>query len=366
MNTYYIFNVSDNYILPDGISYYKGVTYKNCDYQRYFEQNPKRWRQYSLQNWSPKTQITFTNYERYSWIKTNSNPLVRHISNKGNLALLIKGERYQPTTFVFKMGEFPIGWNPEPNSLWFLKKASDLTFGGFDVFPIIHKNDIMETMKRISECIQESNVHKKYFSDTFVLQQGIRYPMLIEPEKRKYDMRCYGLLVTVGFGAPMEYYLFRKYLVRKSMSVYNPDSTEIDVMLTNTTQAKESGIDISSVTELRSDSSDPFEFNQIYQAYVDLCQRRLRPLEKDFQTFKNPSISIIGLDFIIDSDFKPYLLEINKSPVIHCDEIPRTKYHHGLEDDMFASDFFEITFESIFKKQPYKYSTENYHHVDMD
>lgn len=371
---YFIFNVEDYPILPGKVHYYRGVTYRACDYEKYFKRNPDVWhRAINPELWTEDSVVTFTNYEAKSYIKTNSNPMIRHISNKGKLASLISGEYYQPKTFQFSIIGSKVkinGWNPEIDTLWFVKKVSDLTYGGFDVFPIIYRGNMKQTMKEIQTIVAKSNQVKKYYSPDFIIQEGIRDPLLIsysvtEPTfgLRKYDIRAYGLLVKTGEYGQFEYYFFKKYLIRKSLKLYDPDSIDPAVMLTNTTQAKESGVSSSEMTELGSYERFPREFNAIYQVYVDLCQQRLQPLERTFVLYPNPTVAIIGLDFILDSNYRAYLLEINKSPTIHCDDLPRSRFHHNLEDLMFADDFFDLSFHSIVEKVSRHYSTENWYHV---
>lgn len=302
---YFIFNVDSYPVLPGKIHYYRGVTYRACDYENYFKRNPKVWfRASEPDKWTDSTVVTFTNYEAKSFIKTNSHPMIHHISNKGKLAALISGEYYQPRTFQFSIVATHkgnreqkikiIGWNPGLNTLWFIKKVADLTYGGFDVFPIIYRGDMNQTIKEIQDIVAKSNQVKKYYSSDFLIQEGIRNPLLISiPTSsglRKYDIRAYGLLVKAGEYSQFEYYFFKKYLIRKSLQLYNPDSTDPAVMLTNTTQTKESGVnsdELAELTELGSYESFPVEFDKIYQVYVDLCQNRLQSLERTFIMYPN-------------------------------------------------------------------------------
>ena len=174
----------------------------------------------------------------------------------------------------------------------------------------------------------------------------------------KFDIRAYGLIVKVSKEHPHEFYLFNKYLNRRSMSPYSENSTSTDVMLTNTTQAGISDFPIESLTSLGGYHITYDLYEKIFEVYNDICLDHFTKF--DSSDFENPSINIIGMDFIFDQDLNPYILEINKFPAIHCDEIKRKKFHHGLEESMFDKDFFDITFESILNKTPYMFSTDNY------
>lgn len=358
--TYAIFNVKDHFILPDQKKYYNEVKYANCDYLRYFKSNSKWTYQEKIHKG-----VFFSNYEAKSYIKAYSNPLVRHIADKANLANMIEGESYSPNTVTFRLinGKVQgnIKWYPEVGSLWFLKKSGDLTYGGFDVFPILVKSR-KEAMTEIQANIYKSNEHKKYYEDSFLLQKGIDNPLLMSngPLEYKFDIRAYGLVVKIP-DHDHEFYFFKKYLNRRSMSPYNPKDTSTSVMLTNTTQAGVHGVPIEDLTSIGDDVNNHDIYESIYEVYSELCNNHLRKF--DSNSFKNPSINIIGIDFIFDSKKNPYILEINKFPAIHCDPIKRKKFHHNMEESMFDTDFFDITFNSIIEETPYLFSTQNYFHV---
>ena len=134
--TYSIFNPITDIILPDGKKYYDEVNYRNIEYLSYFRKNSAK------EGWVEdlkSTNVFYSNYEKSSYIKSYSNPLAMYISNKSNLAKIISDESYSPLTISFRLYKNNIpkylynNWKPENNSLWFLKKASDNTFGGYDV-----------------------------------------------------------------------------------------------------------------------------------------------------------------------------------------------------------------------------------------
>lgn len=360
--TYAIFDKEKDIILPDGKNYFSEVKYANCDYIKYFENNTDLWVEDRESN-----NVFYSNYEARSTIKSFSNTLVRTVANKQKLAKIIMGESYCPYTFVFNLQNKKLPdilikkWNPRPGSLWFLKKASDLTYGGFDVFPVrvISKEEALNLVRKL---VKDSNKEYRYRSDNFILQKGIEDPLTltIKDLQYKFDIRAYALLVKIDPETPSEYYFFRNFLTRRSISPYDPKSNDKTVMLTNTTMGKVTDVDIATLTDLKSEDSPLFE--KMFEIFVHLCDNHFERLDKQNQ---NPSINIIGLDFIFDTSMRGYLLEINKFPAIHCDQEKRTRFHHDMEDLMFDNDFFEITFESIIEKKPAKYSTDNWIHVDM-
>lgn len=360
MYSYAIFNKIDDMILPDGKSYFSEVKYANCDYIKYFVSNPELW----IED-RESEKVFYSNYEKRSFVKSFSNKSVLILSNKQKLAKIIKGEKYSPFTFIFNLVNKKIPdyifnkWNPIEGSLWFLKKASDLTYGGFDVFPIRVKNK-EDALKEISKLIKLSNKEYKYRSDNFVLQKGIDNPLTLNVSglEYKFDIRAYALLVKINSYTKSENFFFKKFLTRRSISPYDPNSNDKTVMLTNTTLGKVTDVDISNLTNLGTEYSPLFE--KMLSIFTDLCKKHFEKLDNLNNT---ASINIIGLDFIFDRYLNGYLLEINKFPAIHCDKDKREKFHHNLEDFMFNDDFYKITFDSIIKQNSYKCSTENWIHI---
>jgi hypothetical protein len=350
MYTYAIFNPENNNILPDGKRYYDEVKYRNTDYLTYFKKNPDKWVEDTKSH-----NVFYSNYDKRSYIKSHSNPLVRYISHKGNLAKIISKESYCPKTIAFKLdkNQIPLSlinnWNPKINSLWFLKKASDLSYGGYDVFPI-KVDTIASAFDQINKSIVISNKIEKYRSKYFVLQKGIKRPLLIlyKTQLYKYDIRAYGLIVKIDKNTPSEYYFLKKYRTRRAVLPYDPNNISKEVMLTNTTQGSLKGFKIEELSSIEDDSSKIYK--SMLKVYYNLCTRHLRKLDSKI-TNGVPAINIIGIDFIFDKNSNPYILEINKFPTLRS------------ESFMFGDDFFQITFESIISKNPVKSSTKNYYYI---
>lgn len=229
-----------------------------------------------------------------------------------------------------------------------MKKTSDLTYGGFDVFPI-KVDTIKSAITQINNSIKIANKEKKYKSNEFLLQKGIENPLLMLYKKRmyKYDIRAYGLLVKVDEETPTEYYFLKKFRTRRAILPYDENVISKEVMLTNTTQAGLKGFKIEELSKIEDETSDLYE--AMFEVYYNLCKDHLRKID---ETSLTPSINLIGIDFIFDQNKNPYILEINKYPKLRSEKF------------MFDNDFFKITFEAILSKTPYKYSTENYYYID--
>lgn len=359
--TYAIFNPEQDLVLPDGKKYYNEVRYGDYIYLKYFKENPENW----IED-RDSSSVTYSNYQKISCIKTYTNLISTTVALKANLAKMLNQESYFPKSIVFELykgSKIPNGlsrqWNPEPGSLWFLKKSILTSYGGYDVFPI-RATTKSSGLRQIEEAVRESNEVKKYRSNFFVLQQGIDRPILMEYNRKmyKFDIRFYALIVKVDSKTPAEFYTHRKFMTRRSLEPYDSESTRKEVMLTNTTFAGIKGVKRSDVTQVFDDSDDLYE--PMFDVFSHLCNKHLRKLDKDILN-PAPIINMIGIDFIFDEEGNPYILEINKSPALI--DIRSPHYSPDIHT-MFEPDFFDLTFNAFEKGVPARYSTENYLYVE--
>ena len=355
--TYRIFDLKDGLVLPDGKKYYDKITYDNRYYLDYFNTSTDWLEDNDLETYF------YSNYEERSVIKTYSNTIAAVVSNKYRLAELLEGFYYNLETFVFRLheGDLPLkiyNWKPTPGELWFLKKVSNLTYGGYDVFPIRAHRSFNVTVKALKRLIGVSNRIPKYRSNVFLLQRGVDSPMLLRQMGKyyKFDIRAYGLIVQRNRKVRPEYYFFKHFLTRRSIQPYDPTSLSKDTMITNTTHAKENDVDVGKLTSLRS-SRDRL-YSGILAAYSHL-------VNNVFERIKNKSVTvcILGLDYIYDTQGNIYLLEVNRRPVIHSDPDKCERLHHNLELKMFDEDFYQISFEAIVRRYYYRQSTDNWDYI---
>lgn len=139
--------------------------------------------------------------------------------------------------------------------------------------------------------------------------QDIVIQEYIEPKKlngKKFDIRIYGFV-----DSNRNFYLSKNGFLRFANKNYDPLSNDISVHLTNTTLNKNKN----SIMEF----SD-WEESEKYFPQMNACFKEL--MENFFnhpQTLVyHNSFQIFGIDFMIGSDDKLYLIEINRKPSMAC------------------------------------------------
>lgn len=201
-----------------------------------------------------------------------------------------------------------------------------------------------------------SSVPNKIQSSTFVIQKYIEKPLLIN--KRKFDIRVWIMLTH-----DLKVHFFKEGYLRTSsedFSLKSEDVWKLYVHLTNNAVQK------------NSDNYGQFEDgNQIsfqdFQTYLDenyteaninvrndLISKMhdiVRITFKSVESFlfgdnKRSWFEIFGYDFIIDSDFKPWLIEINTNPCLEeSSELLRSLIPRMIDDAL------KLTLDTMFKKK---------------
>lgn len=195
------------------------------------------------------------------------------------------------------------------------------------------------------------------YSDTCVIQKYIERPLLLQG--RKFDLRLY--VVVTGF-SPLECFISTLGFARLATQVYNHhgDYGNKAVHLTNTAVAAEArrnaseGINTkwplekvkahleheglllapdsstlaagSSGSKLKpkdSTTSEPLPVEGLTWAQVwdNICSVVLASLtcaEDNITTSTPCTFELLGYDVMLDSSFKPWLLEVNASPSLEC------------------------------------------------
>lgn len=335
MPTYYLHKETERY-LPDGTKFYDAIKYKDLYHENYLKKSKWVIRKFG--------KVTYSNDQRRSLIQNNLPKEYLVLFLKGELYKILQKHEYIPNFYNFDIRNpdwkddlLDFLYNCE-TGLWFLKKTGELTYGGYDVFPFHIKDDISEILDWIIDQIENSNVNIKYRSEEFVLQKGIE-SIYLTPDHKKFDLRTYGLIVWEH--KKFSFYYFKYMLMRKSTMPYDPDSNEISVQLTNTTQTKLDRTDLYGLTELIDE--DYSWYHDIYPktlgAYTNVCEYiKSRESEVDLP---DKGYHLIGLDFLPSFDGVVYLLEINKHPAIYYDEERMVGLHHRMEDKMFTDSYFE-------------------------
>jgi len=175
-----------------------------------------------------------------------------------------------------------------------------------------------ETIKAIEE--QPNKLVKR----KFIIQKYIESPLLIN--ERKFDIRVW-VLITEDFNA----YLFKEGYIRTSSSPFVIDLNDVDnkfVHLTNNAIQKHGQ------NYGKFEDGNQLSFTQ-FQNYIDLHYPGKKMSEDIIPEMKNiirksilatkknlnpenrkHTFEIFGYDFIIDSDFNLWLIEVNTNPCL--------------------------------------------------
>lgn len=221
-----------------------------------------------------------------SKIMLNDLKLTKNIDNKEYLYKIIeklKLTHHVPKTFL----NISNLTNDEldNNKLYFLKLIYGS--GGKDVHPIKSIKDIDKILKGK----QDENKNVNYY----LIQEEVPN-MYLHQGKYKTSMRNYVLVCDDGLYFYKDGYI---YLYNKEY-----DKNNLDNSIHN---------DVFNVKYEK--LSDQYYYDKILPQLINICSELLIPYFKDI-SFNN-QYYILGLDFIIDKDYKPYLIEINQTPNIN-------------------------------------------------
>ncbi|KAG7226896.1 hypothetical protein INR49_022191 [Caranx melampygus] len=145
-----------------------------------------------------------------------------------------------------------------------------------------------------------------------IVQQYIKRPLLLKG--KKFDVRSYLLIACT---APFMVF-FRHGYVRLTCDLYDPKSNNLSAHLTNQYMQKKNPL----YAELKEDTVWSIEK---FNTYVnDRFHRRMQQIMTQcFFAVKSKLdrrlglFDLIGCDFMVDEDFKVWLLEMNSNPALH-------------------------------------------------
>ena len=162
---------------------------------------------------------------------------------------------------------------------------------------------------------------------TYILQKYIDYPLLVH--KRKFDFRCYGLLTSIN--GQVKGYCYQDGYVRTSSREYSLDDlSDLHVHLTNdAVQQKdedygkfESGnkMSLQDFTKVINGQQPNLDFDflrdifpQIQKLIADTFKAAFHKIDP---TRLSNSFELFGYDFMLDEDFRLYLIEVNTNPCL--------------------------------------------------
>ena len=213
-------------------------------------------------------------------------------------------------------------------NIWILKVAGMNRGFGIEIFSALDR--LKNLVKDISTGYQETIVqnNKKTSrskglikTSRFVIQKYIEKPLLFR--NRKFDLRVWVLI-----DQDMKLYAFKECYVRLSTEAYKLDSFEEKfVHLTNNALQKYSenyteDETLKSAKELedfvQATKKPDFSFKgQVWEKIKEMIRLVYRCSAKQLNSNnKNKSFEIFGYDFMIDSNLKTWLIEVNTNPSI--------------------------------------------------
>ena len=211
-------------------------------------------------------------------------------------------------------------------------------------------NNIENDLNKKKNCAS-----RMYCSNEIIIQKYLDNPLLYN--KRKFDIRCF---VLVDYN--LNIYLFKEGHLKASSELYNLNDKNRFIHITNySLQKKSSKFEIYeegneiSYNEFKkfliskNISLDNFD-RMIYKIKL-LVEISMKSVGKKLMK-TNPVLSfeIFGYDFIIDNEFKPWILEINNNPGLAISSPVIEKIVPRMLDDAFR-----LTIDSIFNT---KYAPE--------
>ena len=202
-------------------------------------------------------------------------------------------------------------------NIWLIKPADNNRGRGIKIF-----NTLAEFKSIISKSLSGEGLKRASKSGKLIIQKYVESPLLIN--QRKFDIRIW-VLITPN----MKAYYYPEGYIRTSSELFSLDESMLSssfVHLTNNAIQKESseyskyepGNQLS-FSFLKSYFSDNLEFD--FDSIMNSIKSQLCIAINSTIGKMNPgnykfSFEIFGFDFIIDSNFKPWLIECNSNPCL--------------------------------------------------
>ena len=214
---------------------------------------------------------------------------------------------------------------------------------------INHYNNNLKPKKK------KKNICRMYCSNEIIVQKYLDNPLLYN--KRKFDIRCYVLVDN-----NLNVFFCREGHLKGSSELYNINNTSKFVHITNHSIQKKSSkfeqyeygnemsyTDFKNFMKQENISLDKFD-NMIKQMKFLVKISFMSVGKKLMRTSPVLCFEIFGYDFILDNDFKPWILEINNNPGLGISSPLIEKLIPRMLDDAFR-----LTIDKIFDT---KYSND--------
>jgi tubulin polyglutamylase TTLL1/tubulin monoglycylase TTLL3/8 len=267
----------------------------------------------------------------------------QHLTNKKGLYCSLKSYcealdldlfDFVPQTFHIKMGdkdpqflkfveEFQANNDPEKKkkimNIWIIKPGENSNRG--------QGITVSSSLEEIKAIVNEKSTTKNNENRTYIIQKYIERPFLVH--KRKFDFRCYGLITSIN-GVIQGYFYSEGYLRTTSCEYNIKDTSNNFIHLTNDAIQKHSE-EYGKFEDGNKLSYKDFQryldhhYTERKVNFVQEILPKIKSLAKDsiMSAFLklDPNrrlhcMEILGYDFMIDANLKPWLIEVNTNPCL--------------------------------------------------
>ena len=203
---------------------------------------------------------------------------------------------------------------------------------------------------------KKTTLSKMYCCSDIIIQKYLDKPLLYK--KRKFDIRCFVLL-----DSNLNLYYCKEGHLKGSSELYNVDNTNKFIHITNYSFQKKSSsfakyeygneISYADFKSFLTEEGFPLDkFNTMIEEMKFLIKISFKSVNN--KLYKTPEVlcfELFGYDFIIDNEFKPWILEINNNPGLGISSPVIEKIIPRMLDDAFR-----LTIDKVFET---KYDKES-------
>ena len=198
-------------------------------------------------------------------------------------------------------------------NLWLLKRDN------------LNRGRKIKVFSNLESILKEINsLNEQKFPKNLLIQKYIEQPLLYN--KRKFDIRIWVLFTYLDKYKKYEVYIFKEGHLKACCDEYDINSEDLFIHLTNYSVQKhnknfsksEIGNEISFADfqkELDKNGSDIDFKKNIFPEITQIVARSANSVKGKINLSKRTNcFEIFGYDFILDINYKPFLLEINTNP----------------------------------------------------
>ena len=227
---------------------------------------------------------------------------------------------------------------------------------GENNFPNINNSETNNTIntntnnnfKKRLISIRKNAISKMYCCSDIIIQKYLDNPLLYK--KRKFDIRCFALL-----DSNFNLYYCKEGHLKGSSELYNVENTNKFIHITNYSFQKKSSsfakyeygneISYDSFKQFLEEEGFPSDkFNKVIEDMKFLIKISFKSVsQKIYKTSEVLCFELFGYDFIIDNEFKPWILEINNNPGLGISSPVIKKIIPRMLDDAFR-----LTLDKVF------------------